>query len=76
VTGYKRGPLILAIVFGGMLVGAILGGLMVFALFRAPIGAAPGQADSMTIGAVIVAALPWLLVSFGAACVGAYTRLR
>jgi len=76
VTGYKRGPLILGIVFGGMLVGAILGGLMTFALFRAPIGAPAGQADSMTIGAVIVAALPWLLVSFGAACVGAYTRLR
>jgi hypothetical protein len=76
VTGYKRGPLILAIVFGGMLVGAILGGLMVFALFRAPIGAPAGQAGDMTIGAVLVAALPWLLVSIGSACVGAYTRLR
>jgi hypothetical protein len=73
VTGYKRGPLILAIVFGGLLVGAIVGiSAATFFLFR-PVGV-PGQA--VDIGSLLFGQLPWLVISVGSACVGAYTRLR
>ena len=73
VTGYKRGRLILAIVFGGILLGAMVGlGLATFVLFR-PAGGVPGQADIL---GVLFGQLPWLLVSVGSACFGAYTRLR
>lgn len=73
VTGYKRGPLILGIVFGGILLGAIVGlGLATLILFR-PAGDVPGQVDA---AGLLFGQLPWLLLSVGSACFGAYTRLR
>ena len=68
-----RGPLILGIVFGGILLGAIVGiGLATLILFR-PVAGVPDQVD---VGGVLFGQLPWLMVSVGSACVGAYTRLR
>lgn len=73
VTGYKRGPIMLGMVFGGILLGAIVGiSLATFILFRQPVG--PGGAVNMA--GVLFGQLPWLVVSVGSACVGAYTRLR
>ena len=73
VTGYKRGSVILGMVFGGILLGALLGiGLATFILFR-PVAGVPDQLD---IASLLFGQLPWLLVSVGSACFGAYTRLR
>jgi hypothetical protein len=78
VTGYKRGPVMLAIVFGGMVSGIVLGTLLMYE-FQAGHLVGPG-ANGVFVGInvvdVVIAALPWLLISAGAACVGAYSRLR
>lgn len=76
VTGYKRGPLMLAIVFGGILAGAIVGiGVSTFMLFNQLAGL-PDEGFTVSLVNVLFGQLPWLFVSVGAACAGAYTRLR
>jgi hypothetical protein len=72
-TGYKRGPLMLAIVLGGIVAGVVVGSVALLLFSGAQVGRPGGAAD---IGAQITNALPWLLVAAGAACVGAYPRLR
>jgi hypothetical protein len=76
VTGYKRGMVMLAIVFGGIAVGAMVGGLISYGFLFGRVGLPVGGDVGYSLLDVIVAALPWLLVSVGSACVGAYTRLR
>jgi hypothetical protein len=73
--GFKRGPKMIAIVMGGIIVGSIVGSLLGWSVLFSQAGL-PGEAVGAGIGAILLAELPWLLISTGAACVGAYTRLR
>jgi hypothetical protein len=73
VVGYKRGPVMLAILFGGLLVGAFLG----FGAQLATTFAGMPAEYRESLGAVVLSGLlPAVLISGGAACVGAYQRLR
>jgi hypothetical protein len=76
VTGYKRGPVMLAIVLGGIVAGAFAGTVLSYVFFAAQIAGGRPEGVAVGIGALVFAQLPWLLISAGAACVGAYSRLR
>jgi hypothetical protein len=77
VTGYKRGPVMLAIVLGGILVGTLVGGAAAFLVDYADLLA---YADDPELGfslqPIILDAITWALVAAGAACVCAWQRLR
>ena len=71
VIGYKRGPVMLAIPFGGILLGTALGFAVQFA------SALARMAEyEIPLSEWLVAMLPMVLISAGAACFGAYQRLR
>ena len=70
--GYKRGPIMLAILFGGILLGTALGFAAYYATFFAQL---PAEA-AIPIGLWLQSVLPSVLISAGAACFGAYQRLR
>lgn len=72
VIGYKRGPVMLAILFGGILIGTLLGFGLQFAMFFASI---PSEFQMM-FGIWLQGILPGVLISAGAACFGAYQRLH
>jgi hypothetical protein len=81
VTGYKRGPVMLAIVFGGIAVGVLVGALAAFSLDYGAFLEAVAAEDAEAAAAyplrnLIVDAATWALVSVGAACFGAWTKLR
>jgi MFS family permease len=80
VTGYKRGPVMLAIVIGGILVGTLLGAVASFWLDYGFLvtGAAgdPGANEDLPLQSFLIDAATWALVSAGAACVGAWQKLR
>ncbi len=63
VTGYKQGPAMQGVVFGGIVLGALVG--------FGDSGLLDARAGSMLVDAGL-----WALVSAGAACAGAWTRLR
>ena len=75
-TGFKRGPVMVAIVLGGIVVGSLVGTVIGFYTFFAnrlpPIDGLP----QFALGDYLLDSLPWLLVSILAACGGAYRRLR
>ncbi len=84
-TGYKRGPKMLAMVFGGIIVGGAIGfGLNVFLMMgdlnaiAAEVAAEVGEesAGPLSLGPVLVDMVTWALISAGAACAGAWSRLR
>jgi hypothetical protein len=69
IIGYKRGPIMLSIVFGGILVGTLLGfGFQYLNLFAG----VPAEATASLLSQL----LPGALISAGAACFGAYQRLH
>lgn len=72
VIGYKRGPVMLAILFGGILVGSALG----FALQYASVFAQIPAEYEVSLSDWLLSVLPMALVGAGAACFGAYQRLR
>jgi hypothetical protein len=72
VIGYKRGPVMLGILFTGILVGAALGAGVQFLGFYDAIGAA----GEPLLQLFLQAFLPPVLISAGAACFGAYQRLH
>lgn len=72
VIGYKRGPIMLAILFGGILLGTALG----FAVQYATIFAQLPVEYEIPIEQWLQAVLPSVLISGGAACFGAYQRLH
>jgi hypothetical protein len=72
VIGYKRGPVMLAILFGGILLGTALGFAAQYATFFAQLPADP----EFPVGMWLQAVLPGVLISAGAACFGAYQRLH
>jgi hypothetical protein len=81
VIGFKRGTRMLTLVLGGILVGMLAGVLLSYGYFFAQLGTVPVEDPELGIpeismAAYIFANLPWLLLSAGAACFGAYSRLR
>ena len=72
VIGYKRGPVMLTILFGGIIVGSLLGFAGQYASFAAQI---PAEYE-VTVAVVLQTMLPQVLISAGAACFGAYQRLH
>lgn len=72
VIGYKRGPVMLVILFGGILVGSALG----FALQYASVFAQIPAEYEISLSEWLLSVLPMALVGAGAACFGAYQRLR
>ena len=75
----------LAMVFGGILVGGAIGfGLNVFltmgdlGAIAAEVAAEAGEeaAGSLPLNSVLVDMATWALISAGAACAGAWSRLR
>jgi hypothetical protein len=72
VIGYKRGPVMLGILFGGILLGTALGFAAQYATFFAQLPVDPEFPVEMWLQAV----LPGVLISAGAACFGAYQRLH
>jgi hypothetical protein len=73
VVGYKRGPVMLTMLFGGLIVGTLAG--MAFSL-ASLFGAVPGEAAEPLTALMLQSYLPYALVSAGAACAGAYSRFR
>jgi len=82
VIGIKRGARMLALVLGGIIVGSVIGSALEYAYFAQQISSLRPPADEVgavpvpTIADYAVGNLPWLLISAGAACFGAYSRLR
>jgi hypothetical protein len=70
--GYKRGPIMLAILFTGILLGTALGFGAQYLTFFSQL-----PADSeIPLGLWLQSVLPMVLVGGGAACFGAYQRLH
>lgn len=76
VTGYKRGPAMLAIVFGGIALGTLVGAAGAFWLDYGAILSVVQDEAQVPLQSFIVDAATWALISAGAACVGAWSRLR
>jgi hypothetical protein len=95
VTGYKRGPVMLGVVFGGIVVGTLVAFGLDYALMMADMQAmidataaaareAGGDVDayvaefmaSYGLVSYVADAGVWALLSAGAACFGAWSRLR
>jgi hypothetical protein len=77
VTGYKRGPIMLGVVLGGITVGTITGAALQYAFYASRFSAVPGVENlGVGLGSLILTSLPWIAISAGAACFGAYSRLR
>ena len=73
VTGYKRGPVMQAIVLGGITAGTLLGfGIQVWQYASIIPGELPGFTLQLLLSNVGV----WVLIWIGAACAGAYSRIR
>lgn len=76
VTGYKRGPVMFAIVFGGLALGTLVGaGIAFWVDYSAMLGYV-GADEAFPIQQMIVDAATWALITAGAAAVGAWSRLR
>ena len=71
VVGYKRGPVMLSIVFGGIIVGTLLG----FGLQYSQFAGLPTE-YAYPIELWLQDMLPGVLISAAAACFGAYQSLR
>ncbi len=72
VIGYKRGPVMLTILFGGIILGSVLGFGAQYATYFSQL-----PADyTITLGMWLQSVLPSVLISAGAACFGAYQRLH
>jgi len=76
VTGYKRGPVMAGILFGGILFGTVIGALVSFLMSFGFMISAVGDSGAALIQPMVTDAVTWALVSGGAACFGAYQRLR
>ncbi len=73
-VGVKRGPRMLALVMGGIAIGAVIGSaLALLSMWRqfAQYGDVP-----LGIEDLILTQLPWMLIGIGATVVGAYGRMR
>lgn len=72
VIGYKRGPIMLSILFGGILLGTAVGFGAQYLTFFSQL---PAEYE-MTPGMWLQSVLPMVAVGGAAACFGAYQRLH
>jgi hypothetical protein len=70
-TGYKRGPVMYALVAGGIVGGVLIGGLIQYALFAGQYGAGPSG-----ISIFLASATTGGIVYMVAALIGAVARMR
>ena len=76
-TGYKRGPIMLAIVFGGIVAGTVIGAAGGFWVEYGMVLQATGAGEApFPLQPFIADAATWALVAAGAACVGAWSKIR
>jgi hypothetical protein len=75
VAGYKTGPVMMAIVFGGILVGTLVGFGVGYAFMLAEWAELAGDERAL-IGSFVAEAALWAAIAAGAACVGAYRRMH
>lgn len=76
VTGYKRGPVMFAIVFGGLALGTLIGAGAAFWLEYSTMLAYSDAEGAFPLEPLLVDAATWALITAGAAAVGAWSRLR
>jgi hypothetical protein len=78
LIGDKHGRLMLSVVLGGILVGTLAGFGLEYGLWFAQLPDFGEVSDELGIDPLMFFwdAIVWTMVSVGAACVGAYTRLR
>jgi hypothetical protein len=70
-TGYKRGPLMYALVGGGIVGGVLAGGLIQYAMFAGQYGGGPS-----TMSVYLASAATGSIVYIVAALIGAVARIR
>lgn len=75
VAGYKTGPVMSAIVFGGIIVGTLVGFGVGYAILLAEWADLVGD-ERIFISSFLAEAAIWAMITAGAACFGAYRRLR
>jgi len=75
-TGYKRGPVMLGVVLGGIFLGALIGGAASFLVDYGFLLSAGAGDEEFPLQPLVLDALTWALIAAGAACVGAWQRLR
>jgi len=76
VTGFKHGPVMRAIVLGGIAAGTLAGAIGAFWIQFGPIIGMAGADDAFPLQSLVVDAATWALLAAGAACVGAWSKLR
>ena len=80
VTGYKHGPVMFGIVFGGIVAGTVLGAVAAFFVdygtLYAGASSDPESPDYFPLQSIVVDALTWAVIAAAAACVGAWQKLR
>ena len=72
MTGMKRGPVMAGMLYGGLLAGFALGAGLEIVSFM---GSIPAEAE-VPFQVWLQSMLPYILISAGAAVVGAYSRVR
>ena len=75
VAGYKTGPVMLAIVFGGIIVGTLAGFSLGYAFLLAEWAELVGE-ERTFISSFLAEAAIWAVITAGAACFGAYRRIH
>jgi hypothetical protein len=74
-TGYKRGPIMAAIVFGGIVAGTLLGAAGGFWVEYGVVFEV-GAEGAAGFQSIVADAATWSVIAAGAACVGAWSRIR
>lgn len=78
-TGYKRGPVMVAILFGGMAIGALIAFGIDYGMLIAELEAVvaeTGEEMDIPIASMLMDVGLWALISVVAACAGAWSRIR
>jgi hypothetical protein len=78
ITGYKRGPVVMASVIGGLALGIVIGFVGETWLWLAQLGplAPIGEEFGLSLESVLLDQAIYLLMAIAAAVFGVYTRLR
>lgn len=75
-TGYKRGPVMLMIAVGGIAIGTTIGAVAGFTMEWGWLLDVAGQEEAEPLRQMLLDGAIWATLSVGAACVGAWSRLR
>jgi hypothetical protein len=75
VAGYKTGPVMFAIVFGGIIVGTLAGFGLGYAFLLAEWADLVGE-ERLFISSFLAETAIWAVITAGAACFGAYRRIH